>query len=609
MIKFKITKTKKYFTVLIYSLFIFYANAQHEKLIDSIKSRSELDQRRIVLGYLESQDVSLSKQNKHTEFLNLIENFAKKSNRETLLKEVQFIKYKKKIVFDFPKEDWVNNLNMLIKKYTREKEYLFLAYCYHEKSQIEFRNENYQNAFESDLKCLSTLKKVGYKNVPNIGKILHEIALHYYFFKDYEEVIKLMQISIQFPPFSRGLDMQRYNNLGVSYQKLHEKDSAKYFFSRGLKIAKKYQSATWEGLICANLGNLFYDAKKFDSSFYYFQKNYRKNATEKLHPTIKLNSIIDMGKIYLELDSIPKAVSFLNKAEKLIENLNEKHLGDKQQIENAKLAYFETQIKYLKKIGNFRKALIFKDSIVKIQTDLDKKYNQAIVEISEKQVLISDNEASLIKKEKEQTAQSFFYTRLLLCLVIFVFVGYYFMHRAKLKKRSQTEHLLSQNKIVTLEKQQIRKELEIARKEMQFFVSKISQQNKLVSKLEEGLSQLKEEQSEENGLINESLNKLKNVRIVTNENWIHFQDNFDTIFPDFRYILKKEAPTITTSEMRYLMLTKLQFSHKEMALALGVSSSSMRVTWNRVRKRLNGTLEDTPTSILERVMQNEKELN
>ena len=59
--------------------------------------------------------------------------------------------------------------------------------------------------------------------------------------------------------------------------------------------------------------------------------------------------------------------------------------------------------------------------------------------------------------------------------------------------------------------------------------------------------------------------------------------------------------------MRYLMLIKLHFSHKEMARALGVSDAAIRVTWSRVRKKLNGTLEDTPSSLIEKIMNGSKE--
>jgi DNA-directed RNA polymerase specialized sigma24 family protein len=65
--------------------------------------------------------------------------------------------------------------------------------------------------------------------------------------------------------------------------------------------------------------------------------------------------------------------------------------------------------------------------------------------------------------------------------------------------------------------------------------------------------------------------------------------------------LTTKFPLLTDAEMRYLMLAKLQLSHKEMARILGVSFDSVRVTWNRARKKCYGNLEDTPQSLLEKI--------
>lgn len=610
MIDFILFNFKKYFTLFLLFLCLVPANAQHEKLLDSLKRYNSFEQRRIFYGYIESRSTILNTEKTKNNFLETLEKYALANNQKALLKEIEFIRYQNKLVYSFPKEDWLNNLEMVIKKYKRENQLLFLAYCYHEKGQIEFNTEKYQEAFESNLNCLEILNKVGYRNVPKIGKIVHEIALNYYFFKDYKEVIRLMRISIQFPPFSRGLDMQRYNNLGVSYQKLQNTDSSIYFYKRGFKIADSYQAEVWKGLISANLGELYYEQNKLDSSFYYFKQNYSYNQNERLHSTIKINAVIDMAKIYLALEDVPKAVSFLNTAEGfLTANPLERYVGDKQQIEQSKLVFYQTKIKYLKKIGDFKNALILKDSVIDLESKLYLKYNSAIIKLSEKEITIAQKEDSLIKTERKRVLINYLYSGLLLTLLLGGSIGYYHLYRSKIQKKRQSDALIAQNKVAVLEKKQSKKELEVARKEMQFFISKISEQNKRVTKLELDLEQSKTIQIETRNSIEESMHKLKDVRILTNENWIDFQENFDTLYPQFRFILKNETPTITASEMRYLMLTQLQFSHKEMALALGVSASSMRVTWNRVRKRLNGTLEDTPQSLLHRIMDGKKTLN
>lgn len=180
---------------------------------------------------------------------------------------------------------------------------------------------------------------------------------------------------------------------------------------------------------------------------------------------------------------------------------------------------------------------------------------------------------------------------------------YVYMYLSKLKKKRQSERLIAQNRIAILEKQKAEKELQQAKSEIDHFVSKISEHNYIVSKLEEDLNKLKNLENREKQQVNQTLNNLKMVKILTDEDWYEFQYNFEASFPDFTSVVKSQTPALTVSEVRYLMLVKLQLNNKEMARALGVSEAAIRVTWSRIRKKLNGGSEDTPLDLIERIMQ------
>lgn len=114
---------------------------------------------------------------------------------------------------------------------------------------------------------------------------------------------------------------------------------------------------------------------------------------------------------------------------------------------------------------------------------------------------------------------------------------------------------------------------------------------------------MKNLENREKQQVNQTLNNLKMVKILTDEDWYEFQYNFEASFPDFTSVVKSQTPALTVSEVRYLMLVKLQLNNKEMARALGVSEAAIRVTWSRIRKKLNGGSEDTPLDLIERIMQ------
>ncbi len=51
------------------------------------------------------------------------------------------------------------------------------------------------------------------------------------------------------------------------------------------------------------------------------------------------------------------------------------------------------------------------------------------------------------------------------------------------------------------------------------------------------------------------------------------------------------------------MLASLSLSNKEMANALGVSEAAIRVTLNRVRKKLHANTDESPKQLLNRITQ------
>jgi len=160
--------------------------------------------------------------------------------------------------------------------------------------------------------------------------------------------------------------------------------------------------------------------------------------------------------------------------------------------------------------------------------------------------------------------------------------------------------LLAETKINYLEKQQIERELQASKKEINYFIAKVNEHSNMVSTLEDELSRLKNLQQREQEQLNVTLGQLKTARILTDDDWFNFLRNFENIFPELTVALKSHRPALSVSEMRFLMLVQLNLSNKEMARAIGVSESGIRLTLSRVRKKLNGNADDTAEELLEK---------
>lgn len=589
-----------------------YATENHyDSFIDTLSELPSFERRRMIHGYAEAYANRLNEKPERERFLQILKDFALVQKDDALLNEINLMKRKQVEVMDFSRSEREAKLLALIAKYEKSKDLYFLGFCYHELGQIYFQQGNYAESFINDLKALEVYKKIGYDKVPNIGKILHEIALHYYFFRDYEEVIKLMEQSFEFPAFNKTLDLQRYNNMGLSYLNLGMNTQAIHYFKKGFDLSEDYQSEIWRGILAGNLGKAYYNSENYSKAYYYFKKCYEINKDEDLHLTVKVNSIINMINIHLQLDSIQQAKDFLLHFEKSLPELNRmsvtyldaKHLGDRQHFEITKKKYFEGKIKYLKKTNNFALAVSYQDSLIEVSQLIEEKYNSAIGKMASDQLTIQNKEMELIRNEKSKENQRYFYLFILLTTALIGGLSYFQLYRLNQKKVRQSERLLAQSRITILENQQSKKELEHSKSELNNFVSKVNELNKIISGMEDELLHLKDLKCEQKIDIEQSLKNLKSVKILTDDDWFDFQDNFEKIFPEYVYALKNYKPNLTPSEIRYLMLIKLGLNNKEMARALVVSEAAIRMTWSRVRKKLNGSIEEKPLELIERLVE------
>lgn len=411
-----------------------------------------------------------------------------------------------------------------------------------------------------------------------------------------------MQISVKHTPYNSNLHIQRYNNLAVSYSNLGIRDSALYYFEKTKELGKRYNADSWEGITAGNIGTIYYREKNYPEALNYYKQGYEVLKNNPFDP-IRISSYINVAKTYLVLDSVHQTERFLDFAERDLNNLRKnKSYGDDQQLKSSKRDYYNIKAQYLTRNNRFQEALQYKDSLAYYQNILDSKYNAAVIKMSSDKIVIQNKELELAYKEQEKAKQRLFYIILISGILILGGMVFSYLYMSKLKKKKQNERLIAQNKITILEKQQTEKHLKTAKKEIHHFISKISEHNNIIGQLENELTYLKNLESTHKIQINNTLKNLKSVKILTDEDWLDFKDNFETAFPEFMNSLNIYTPDFTTSEKRHLMLIKLGFSNKEMARALGVSEAAIRVTWSRIRKKLNENPDSTPQELVEQII-------
>lgn len=98
-----------------------------------------------------------------------------------------------------------------------------------------------------------------------------------------------------------------------------------------------------------------------------------------------------------------------------------------------------------------------------------------------------------------------------------------------------------------------------------------------------------------------NVNELKDIILLTEDDWDEFLVVFQKNYPGYVDQLQEEYENLSTADIRYVLLTFLGYSHKEMAKALAISTDSLRVSWHRLRKKLQLKEEVTREIFIQRV--------
>jgi len=236
----------------------------------------------------------------------------------------------------------------------------------------------------------------------------------------------------------------------------------------------------------------------------------------------------------------------------------------------------------------------YSDSLYIAEKNRDAKYNALQVKLVSGQMEIQQSKLEMAQAEKEKALLKFRYSTILFLTALLAFVGFWLFYQTRQRKKEERAMFLHNEQVAE-------QKLQRAKEEINHFIGKINEQNKLSERFREELKNLKSIETEERHRLEKTIANLRSSKILTDDNWLDFQRHFALIYPAFLPKLKQHYPGITEAELRYLLLSKLQLSHKEMAQALGISADAVRVTWNRVRKKIGGGLQDTPQSLLEKI--------
>jgi DNA-binding CsgD family transcriptional regulator len=159
-------------------------------------------------------------------------------------------------------------------------------------------------------------------------------------------------------------------------------------------------------------------------------------------------------------------------------------------------------------------------------------------------------------------------------------------------------HRIARRKL-ELEKQGAENELQAAAERLENFRVRVREKTELIEQFESELDRYRsvEKQDDEDG----ALLQLHQSTILTDEQWEEFRVLFEKVHKGFFRRVKEQMPDLTFTEVRFLALSRLKLSPREMASMLGVSPGSIRNYRLRLRRKLGLDDEASIEELAERI--------
>lgn len=427
-----------------------------------------------------------------------------------------------------------------------------------------FRLKNYELAFEEYLVLDKILNNLSQTQFPEKPQTLTEIGKAYFYFKDYKLALSYLR-KVPVPKADSVYAVENGFRSAATYealawQKLNQLDSSDASLWRLTHYAEGIKDLPWVGIAAGYLGYNQLLRKNYAQAQVYLDKGIEIAAGE--HDT----GWAIRQKLWLA-DAFYKQ-NRPQDANLLVEwALRQVNSNISQQPADIELYLYPMASKMYTMQGNTRLATDYLDSTFLLADRLNTEFNSLLVARVQQKAVIARQQKITDEKDAKIRERNILIGFVLLLLALAIYI-YLLQNKKHAQQRQLQEARLRQQHT----------ELENATGQLQDFTRLIADKNNLIEKMRQQFGE------ESDGQL---LQELQNSSILTNHDWTKFKTLFEKVHGGYLQNLQQKLPGLSPTETRYMALAKLNLSNKEMAYSLGVTPESIRVTWHRLRKKLN----------------------
>jgi len=432
------------------------------------------------------------------------------------------------------------------------------------------RGKNPNLAFEYYLTAYKLYKDFKPEDFPPKREYIYVLGTAYYIFEDYENAIKYLKEALDNKPEKRSNHLNSiYTSLGLSYRYKKNYDSSNWFFKKVFDDTDR----AWKAITAGNIGiNYFYE-KKYAEAIPLLKQDI--NTSIRLNNNLRsaANTMYILSQIYISQNEIDTAEKLLLQGLSLCEP---KPFWPDYVLEE----HLFTQLHKVYTIkNNLRLANLYADSAMVAKDSVQKQFNALSLSKAQEKTDFIQHKLETEKLQNQKDRHELIRNGLLALALLLVIICILYINRQRLKQKK-----------LEAEKKIAETELDHAAVKLESFRHSAQEKNQLIEHFTQELEKLKQTEVEQSD--NELRSKLERATILTDEQWEDFRNLFEQVHKGFFGGLKKKYPDLTQAEIRFLALTKMKLTSKEMASMLGTSVNAIRMNRHRLRKKLDLDKDD-----------------
>jgi len=432
-------------------------------------------------------------------------------------------------------------------------------------------NRRPSSGLESHVEAYNIYSKFPVAAFPYRQAYTYELGGSYFRYEDYDHAILYLREALALAPGS-SLAYTTVNTLGLSYLRAGKPDTALGYFKGIYDKAVANHDSSWTGIAAGNIGNCYFIQKKYREAIPMLETDVNYSLLTSQMKSAA-GSLYKLSVIYYLQGDVEKSQQLVEKALGICE------VRSFWPIYTMADQFFTQLSKVYAARNDIKRAYLYADSALTAKDSVAAERTKLDIARSQEKIDFIRHKLETGKLASEKRIQELVRNTLVALIFMMCIIGVLFINRQRLK----------QKKLIA-EKKNAESELDIAALQLANITQSVQEKNQLIEHITAEFERIKA--GEETKTDEELLTQLERATILTDEQWDNFRDVFEKVHKGFFASLKKKIPDLTPAEIRFLALTKLKLTSKEMASMLAISTNAIKIYRHRLRRKLDLDKED-----------------